>query len=185
MVDRRRAPPTRAHAPPGMPHGIASQGGVESPVARGRAGSAVTCSRQCIRNISAWCASVDGLRHAAVSGQPARRRRCGLEGRGASLLPAAAALGEEVRARSQRSDVAIGARRARGAWRARGAAVSSVAMARRARGALVARGTAVSGVARRWAASRWRRCGRAGRGASLRPAAAAHGEEVRALAYKG
>jgi len=42
----------------------------------------------------------------------------------------------------------------------------------------------VSGVARRWAASRWRRCGCAGRGASLRPAAAAHGEEVRALAHE-
>jgi len=61
-------------------------------------------------------------------------------------------------------------------WRWRGA--------RRARGARGACGAAVSGVARRWAASRWRRCGCAGRGASLRPAAAAHGEEVRALAHE-
>ena len=40
------------------------------------------------------------------------------------------------------------------------------------------RGAAVGGVAL------WRRCGCAGRGASLRPAAAAHGEEVRALAHE-
>jgi len=53
---------------------------VESPVARGRAGSAVTCSRQCIRNFGAWCASGDGLRRAAAGGQPARRRRCGRAG---------------------------------------------------------------------------------------------------------
>jgi len=79
VVDRRRAPRTRAHAPPSTPHGIASQGGVESPVARGRTGSvggrgspaqqhqgrrcpstgsAVTCSRQCIRNFGAWCGVV-------------------------------------------------------------------------------------------------------------------------------
>jgi len=50
VVDRRRAPRTRAHAPPSTPRGIASQGGVESPVARGHTGSAVTCSRQCISN---------------------------------------------------------------------------------------------------------------------------------------
>jgi len=44
------------------------------------------------------------LRRAAAGGQPARRRRCGRAGRGASLLAAAAALGEEVRALSQRGD---------------------------------------------------------------------------------
>jgi len=44
------------------------------------------------------------LRRAAAGGQPARRRRCGRAGRGASLLQVAAALGEEVRALSQRGD---------------------------------------------------------------------------------
>jgi len=128
VVDRRRAPPTRAHAPPGTPHRIVSQGGVESPVARGRAGSALTCSRQCIRNFGTWCASGDGLCRAAAGGQPARRRRCGRAGRGASLLPAAAALGDEVRALSGEAPDAL----VWHVWRSgeqRGAALGGVALA--------------------------------------------------------
>jgi len=108
------------------------------------------------------------LRRAAAGGQPARRRRCGRAGRGASLLPDAAALGEEVRALSQRGDgEARGAlgRAGRGASLLPAAAAlgegrymhfHSVAMARRAARSWRSwrvwrsgerRGTAVGGVA--------------------------------------
>jgi len=77
------------------------------------------------------------------------------------LLPAAAALDEEVRARSQRVAIARRAARSWHVWRSgerRGAAVGGVALApmRPCRARCI-----------------------------IAPAAAAHGEEVRALAHKG
>ena len=142
-VNRRRAPRTRAHAPPSTPHCIASHDGVESPVARGRAGSAVTCSQQCICNFGACCATA----MACVALPRVANQRGGADAAAQSEVHPCFRL----RPRLARRYVHV-----HSVWRSRGA--------RRARGTC---GTAVSGVARRWAASRWRRCGRAGRGASL------------------